>query len=52
MNKEELHLALTEDISDVIAKHLPNFDNNIEADTWNLLMLFLEETIYQLGETK
>jgi len=49
---EELHLALTEDISNVISKHLPSFDNNIEADTWNLLMLFLDETINQLGETK
>ena len=52
MNKEELHLALTEDISNVIVKHLPNFDNNIEAETWSLLMLFLDETINQLGETK
>ena len=49
---EELHLALTEDISNVIAKHLPNFDNNIAAETWSLLMLFLDETINQLGETK
>jgi len=49
---EELHLALTEDISNVIAKHLPNFDNNISAETWSLLMLFLDETINQLGETK
>jgi hypothetical protein len=45
---EELHLALTEDISNVIAKHLPNFDNNISAETWSLLMLFLDETIQQL----
>lgn len=50
MNKEELHLALTEDISDVIAKHLPKFDNNISAETWALLMLFLDETIHQLGD--
>jgi hypothetical protein len=48
MNKEELHLALTEDISDVIAKHLPKFDNNIEDETWKLLALFLDETIQQL----
>ena len=48
MNNEELHLTLTEDISNVIAKHLPSFDNNIEADTWKLLMLFLDETIHQL----
>jgi hypothetical protein len=48
MNNEELHLALTEDISEVIAKHLPSFDNNIETETWSLLMLFLDETIHQL----
>jgi len=45
---EELHLALTEDISNVIAKHLPSFDNNLENETWQLLMLFLDETINQL----
>lgn len=50
MNKEELHLALIKDISDVIAKHLPNFDNNIEAETWTLLPLFLDEVIHQLVE--
>jgi len=50
MNNEELHLALTEDISEVIAKHLPSFDNNIEAETWSLLMLFLDETIHQLKD--
>lgn len=50
MNKEELHLALMEDISDVIAKHLPNFDNNIEEETWKLLPLFLDEVIHQLAE--
>jgi hypothetical protein len=49
---DELHLALTEDISNVISKHLPNFDNNISAETWSLLMLFLDETINQLGDTK
>jgi hypothetical protein len=49
---EELHLALTEDISNVIAKHLPSFDNNLENETWQLLMLFLDEAINQLGETK
>ncbi len=47
---EEVHLALTEDISNVIAKHLPSFDNNISAETWQLLMLFLDETIHQLAE--
>lgn len=46
---EELHLALTEDISNIIAKHLPNFDNNLEEQTWALLMLFLDETIQQLN---
>ena len=46
---EELHLALTEDISNLIAKHLPKFDNNIEEQTWNLLALFLDETIQQLS---
>jgi hypothetical protein len=45
---EELHLALTEDISNVIAKHLPSFDNNLENETWQLLMLFLDEAINQL----
>lgn len=55
MNKEELHLALIKDISDVIAKHLPNFDNNIfenniKAETWTLLPLFLDEVIHQLVE--
>jgi hypothetical protein len=48
IQREELHLALTEDISEIIAKHLPNFDNNIETETWQLLMLFLDETIQQL----
>jgi len=46
--RETIHLAMLEDFSDVIAKHLPTFDNNIEADTWNLLVLFTEETIHQL----
>jgi hypothetical protein len=50
MNKEELHLAIMEDISDVIAKHLPKFDNNIEAETWALLPLFVDEVIHQLAE--
>lgn len=48
-NKRDLlHLAILEDFSNVIAKHLPNFDNNIETDTWGLLVLFTEETIHQL----
>jgi hypothetical protein len=50
--REELHLAIIEDFSNVIAKHLPNFDNNISADTWKLLELFTEETIYQLEKDK
>jgi hypothetical protein len=39
-----------DDFSDVIAKHFPNFDNNIEASTWAFLVLFTEETIHQLGK--
>jgi len=45
---EELHLAILEDVSNVIAKHLPRFDNNITAETWKLLELFADETIAQL----
>jgi hypothetical protein len=52
IQREELHLALTEEISNVIVKHLPSFDNNLEKETWQLLMLFLDEAINQLGETK
>lgn len=48
MTREDLHLAMMEDISNVIAKHLPNFDNNIEDKTWALLPLFIDETINQL----
>jgi hypothetical protein len=48
--REEKHLAMLEDFSDVIAKHFPNFDNNIEDSTWAFLVLFTEETIYQLGK--
>jgi hypothetical protein len=46
--RDALHLAIIEDFSNVIAKHLPNFDNNISDETWQLLELFTEETIYQL----
>jgi hypothetical protein len=46
--REALHLAMIEDFSNVIAKHLPNFDNNITDESWQLLELFTEETIYQL----
>jgi hypothetical protein len=49
-DRNALHLALIEDFSNVIAKHLPNFDNNISADTWKLLELFTEETIHQLTD--
>jgi hypothetical protein len=56
MNQEqrnEKHLEMMEDFSDVIVKHFPNFDNNIEDSTWAFLVLFTEETIHQLGrETK
>lgn len=46
--QDDLHLAILEDFSDVIAKHLPRFDNNINAETWKLLELFADETINQL----
>ena len=48
--RDEIHLAMIEDFGNVIRKHLPAFDNNIEAETWNLLVLFTEETIHQLGK--
>ena len=48
--RDALHLEMIEDFSNVIAKHLPNFDNNISNDTWKLLELFTEETIYQLTD--
>jgi hypothetical protein len=50
--RDELHNEIMEDFSDVIAKHFPNFDNNIEASTWAFLVLFTEETIHQLGKDK
>jgi hypothetical protein len=51
--RDEIHLAMIEDFGNVIRKHLPAFDNNIEEDTWKLLVLFTEEAIHQLGkETK
>jgi hypothetical protein len=46
--REALCDAILEDVSDVIVKHLPNFDNNIEAETWAMLNVFVEETVYQL----
>ncbi len=48
--RDEMHNAMMEDFSDVIAKHFPNFDNNIESQTWSFLVLFTEETIQQLGK--
>ena len=48
--KEELFQTMIEEISDLIAKHLPNFDNNIEEETWKMLEVFLDETIQQLTE--
>jgi hypothetical protein len=47
--REKIFLAMVEDFSGVIAKHLPNFDNNIEAATWKCLEVFIEEAIAQLG---
>lgn len=46
--REEIHLAMQEEIGNVISKYLPNFDNNIKDETWSLLCIFLDETIYQL----
>jgi hypothetical protein len=48
MNREEQFVALMEDFSNVIAKHLPAFDNNIKDETWKLLEVFTEEIIEQL----
>jgi hypothetical protein len=50
--REEKFLEMMDDFSDVIAKHFPNFDNNIEDSTWAFLVLFTEETIHQLGKDK
>ena len=47
-NREEIFLQLLEDFSDVIHKHLPRFDNNVEGETWKLLEVFTEEIIEQL----
>lgn len=49
-NHEEIHSAILEDFSDVIAKHLPKFDNNLTQETWKLLELFTDEAINQLKE--
>ena len=45
---EKIFLALIEDFSEVIHKHLPKFDNNIEEETWRMLELFTDEIIQQL----
>ena len=53
LTPDEIHLAMIEDVSNIVAKYFPNFDNNIEDQTWSFLVLFIEETIHQLGkETK
>lgn len=46
--REAIFLAIMEGFGEVIAKHLPNFDNNVKEETWKLLELFTEETIHQL----
>lgn len=46
--RDTIHLAILEDFSNVIAKHLPNFDNNISNDVWKMLEVFTDEAIYQL----
>lgn len=48
LTNEDIHLAILEDFSNVIAKHLPNFDNNISSDVWKMLEVFTDEAIYQL----
>lgn len=49
--REEKHIALMEDFSDVIAKHFRNFsDVFIDDQTWGFLVLFTEEIIEQLGK--
>lgn len=47
---EEIHLAMMEDFSNVISKHLPSFDNNLTDETWKLLQLFTDEAIHQLAK--
>ena len=39
-----------EEISNAIYKVFPNFDNNIEEETWRLLVLSVEEICSQLGK--
>lgn len=43
---------LIEGISDAIYKVFPNFDNNIEKETWALMVLSVEEICSQLGKEK
>jgi len=43
---------LIEGISDAIYKVFPNFDNNIEKKTWDLMVLSVEEICSQLGKEK
>jgi hypothetical protein len=43
---------LTEEISNAIYKVFPNFDNNIEKETWDLMVLSVEEICSQLGKEK
>ena len=50
LTPDEIHLAMVEDVSNIVAKYFPNFDNNIEDQTWSFLVLFIEETIHQLGK--
>lgn len=50
--RELIFFALMEDFSEVIRKHLPNFDNNIGEDTWTMLEVFTEEIIHELTEEK
>lgn len=48
LEREKIFLALIEDFSEVIHKHLPKFDNNIEEETWKMLEVFTEEITAQL----
>ena len=50
LTPNEIYLAMLEDVSNIVAKYFPNFDNNIEEQTWSFLVLFIEETIHQLGK--
>jgi hypothetical protein len=41
---------LIEGISEAIFKVFPNFDNNIKKETWDLMVLSVEEICSQLGK--